>query len=168
MIILILTGFIAAIGYASYTGEVYRHSESGFKAPVFTVSHPDDTISIHSLKDLRGHYVLLSFWSSADPVSRLRVKQYDTMAKALPDKADSLIVLGVNFDRTRRLFDEIVKLDSLDIMHQLHASGNDARRLMAEYRMKDGYQSFLISPDGSVLVDNPSIPAILSAITNPH
>lgn len=163
LLIFTLLACIVAISYAAYTERVYRPA-TGFPAPVFTLSHPDDTTTIRSLRDLRGRYVLLSFWSSADPNSRLRLKQYDNMAREFPDKAVPLVVLGVNFDRSRRLFDEIVRLDSLDNGHHIYASGENARRIAADYRLADGYRSYLINPQGQIIAANPSVPAILDAI----
>ena len=40
----------------------------GFQAPIFKVERTD---SVVSLDDMRGHWVLLQFWSSSDARSRI-------------------------------------------------------------------------------------------------
>lgn len=155
-LIAVFTIFLVAVGYAGYTDRM-EELHPGFKAPVFTLSHPDDTATIHSLSDLEGRYVLLNFWSSADPVSRMRLKQYDTMVKRLNELSGSIVVLGVNFDRSRRLFDEIVRLDSLDHAEHIFAYGDEARRLISDYRLAEGYRTYLIDPAGHIVATDPTV-----------
>ena len=56
--------------FSSAYNEKAIDSRVGYLAPNFTVSNADTTVS---LQDLKGNYVLLTFWSSADAQSRISI-----------------------------------------------------------------------------------------------
>ncbi|WP_438638012.1 hypothetical protein [Muribaculum gordoncarteri] len=58
----------------------------GFQAPIFKVERND---SVVSLDDMRGHWVLLQFWSSSDAPSRIAGKQYTAIEQKLTDTRSS-------------------------------------------------------------------------------
>lgn len=70
----------------------------GFQAPIFKVERND---SVVSLDDMRGHWVLLQFWSSSDAPSRIAGKQYTAIEQKLNDgqSAERFHLLSVNMDR---------------------------------------------------------------------
>ena len=71
---------VLLITVSAHSGRVYDAAE-GYKAPAFTLSKSDSTVS---LADLKGRYVLLTFWASSDAASRVSSGNYNSFAnKAL-------------------------------------------------------------------------------------
>lgn len=106
----------------------------------------------------QGKYLLLNFWSAADGKSRLKANELNTAVKELngSDGNDPKVSLvSVNFDRSEKLFREIVKRDNLDAQSQFYATGKEADKLRRAYNLHKGLSSFLIGPDGRILAVNP-------------
>lgn len=74
----------------------------GDKAPTFTICGEKQLID---LKDLRGKYVLLSFWASYDALSRM---QNATLNHAIA-QADNVEMVSVSFDEYKSIFNETIK-----------------------------------------------------------
>jgi len=131
-----------------------------YTAPKFTIGAGDSAVS---LDDMRGKYVLLTFWSSDDARSRLANIEYSAIA----GRHASLEHVGVNFDSSQSMFKEILKRDNLTgAQLQLHVDKESAARLINSYGLKNGYQSYLVSPDGNVLARNPSAETITGHVTS--
>lgn len=163
--LLLLAAAVFIISVAAYTERVYQPRE-GFRAPSFELTALADTSSRLSLADLRGQYVLLSFWSAADPLSRMRNMSNDLMVRSIdsllsPSSADTLNFISVNFDASRRLVEEIAMRDSLNLNDILLAAGPAARRLLTDYHLADGYRTYLIDPSGKVVARNPTEETIM-------
>ena len=124
----------------------------GYNAPSMTIENSDTTLS---LADMKGRYVIVTFWSSADADSRLRAYRYDEAAKLLPQ--ERFCLLSVNFDRSERLFREIVRRDNLSAENHIHVDGSQANRIIHDYRLTEGFKSLLIDPKGRIVAMNPSI-----------
>ncbi|MBR6490157.1 MAG: hypothetical protein IKT03_06445 [Muribaculaceae bacterium] len=121
----------------------------GTSAGDFTIGNDDGVIN---LKQLRGKYVLLSLWSSADVISRLENIKYDRLAS----KSADVVQLSVNFDRSRLLFDELVAADSLKASSQYFCEIQDRSVFEEKWGARQQYNTYLISPSGTVLAVNPS------------
>lgn len=123
----------------------------GRQAPVLTVANDS---SQFDLRENKGEYVLITFWSSADAASRIECNVYSEWFR---ENANSKIkYVAINFDSCPELFEEIVRLDNLDNQAQFYVNGSDALRIRGEYGLNEGYGSILISPDGLVTSFNPS------------
>lgn len=163
--LILLAAAVLIISVAAYTERVYQPRE-GFRAPQFELSALRDTSATMKLSDLKGQYVLLSFWSAADPSSRMRNISYDMLVKKIDRElsgsaGDTLNFLSVNFDTSRRLVEEIVSRDNLNSNKVLLAGGPSARQLRTDYQLADGYRSYLIDPAGKVIARNPSEETIM-------
>lgn len=163
--LLLLAVAVCIISVAAYTERVYQPRE-GYRAPSFELTALADTSSTLRLSDLKGQYVLLSFWSAADPTSRMRNMKNDLIVRDVdsrlsPGAKDTLNFISVNFDSSRRLVEEIASRDSLNLNDVLLAAGPDARRLKNDYQLGYGYKSYLIDPAGRVIARNPSEATIL-------
>ena len=141
----ILTLFILFASSGNYNP---AESTVGSMAPNFTVANADTTLS---LQQLRGNYVLVTFWDSAEPESRIANMEYDHI------QAD-LIHIGINTDRSEAIFGELCHIDGIDATHQFHT--HDAQ-LLAQWKQTHGrLDSFLIDPHGNIIAINPSTSAI--------
>lgn len=142
---------VLVISVSAYSERVYEAAE-GYNAPSMTIENSDTTLS---LAELKGRYVIVTFWSSADADSRLRAYRYDEASKLLPQ--ERFCLLSVNFDRSERLFREIVRRDNLSAENHIHVDGSQANRIIHDYRLTEGFKSLLIDPKGRIVAMNPSI-----------
>lgn len=116
----------------------------------------NDTENIIAPESFKGKYVLLNFWSTADGKSRLKANELNAAINEL-DKNDNkgkISLVSVNFDRSEKLFHEIVKRDNLDTHSQFYA-GKDAENIRHAYNLHKGLNSFLINPKGKIIAVNP-------------
>lgn len=159
---------VCVISIAAYTERVYQPRE-GFRAPAFEMPAVADTTRTLRLADLKGRYVLLSFWSAADPQSRMRNMTYDAVTRdidrSLNHRADSIVFLSVNFDASHKLVRELAARDSLSVDHLGQIGGQAAQRLITDYRLADGYRAYLIDPSGRAIARNPSADTMRDILT---
>lgn len=159
ILLLLLAAAVCIISVAAYTERVYQPAE-GFRAPEFSAEALSPGKSPLSIDENRGRYVLLSFWSSADPASRMRNMNYDALVHRIDDHPDGspsrLAFISVNFDASPVLAEQIARRDSLELSELANVQGPAARRLIADYRLSDGYRAYLIDPAGRVVATNPS------------
>lgn len=150
--ILIIAFFAVLLVSASAYTDRFIDVTEGSTAPVFAVTNDDNTSSVDQA---RGRYLLLTFWSSDDAVSRIRCNEYESFIRNNHDNGQ-LYVMSVNFDRSRKLFDEIVRKDGLNAKSQFHVQGDKAVKIIDDYRLQNGYKAFLVDPEGRVVATNPS------------
>lgn len=129
----------------------------GDKAPALRVENSSGAID---LKDCKGEYVLLTFWSTSDAQSRSDCNMYSSWFKK--NAPENVKHISVNFDFERILFDEIVKLDNLDADTQFNLQGIAAAKLQEEYNLQEGYGSVLIDREGRIKRFNPSVSELTS------
>lgn len=154
LFVIFLGVLLCAVGYS----DTLNRTSVGHEAPALSLSRGDSAVS---LEDLRGHYVLLNFWSSTDALSRRNANLYTAWKRHNP--GTNLELLGVNFDKSPALFREIARRDSLIPETQFHVAGDTARAVSDIYGLRGGYGSLLIGPDGDIVLHNPT-DAQLSAI----
>lgn len=130
----------------------------GRKAPIVQLG--DVQSSIRS-DELRGRYVLVTFWNSSDAASREAANRYNAWFSA--NKPSNMSYVGINFDNDRGLFDEVVRRDSLDNSVQYNVTGREAHAIASTYHLEYGYGSLLISPQGRIISHNPS-PSQLASV----
>lgn len=123
-----------------------------FEAPELELNNDNDTLS---LSLMRGKYVLLTFWSSTDATSRVACNRYTTLAKRYKSNKQFSHV-SVNFDRSGKLFNEIVRRDRLDAKTQFNVQGEEAAQINADFHLENGLETVLIDPDGMIIAHNPS------------
>lgn len=126
-------------------------------APRFEVENPDAKVD---LGQLRGQYVLLTFWSSADAPSRIAAGKYSAWVNG--NDGANVRHISVNFDDEPALFAEIAKRDGLDMVNQFNVTGPQANNIAADYGLDQGFGSMLIAPDGRIAKVNPSLSELSS------
>ncbi len=138
------------ITVSAHTPKAVDASE-GYAAPYFSLEQNDTSVS---LDDMKGKYLLLTFWASKDAASRIMCQEYASFARTNQNEQFSHV--AVNFDRSERLFQEIVKRDNLYAEAQYYAHGEKAAQLLSSYHLEDGFKTYLIDPQGRVVAKNPS------------
>lgn len=145
--------FIVLLFSVSANTERVYQAADGFKAPELTLTACDG--STVALSQLRGRYVLVSFWAAYDAESRIAASGYRDMALSMSE--ERFCLLSVNMDRSERLFREIVRRDNLSAENHIHVDGSQANRIIHDYRLTEGFKSLLIDPKGRIVAMNPSI-----------
>ena len=131
------------------------------KAPYFEVKAEDGDVI--SLSDMKGRFVIVNFWTSADANSRIAANQYDSYIESV--EGEHLSLVSVNIDRNQRLFEEIKRRDGLNAKSQYYVQPGSASDLIRKFNMGNGLQSYLIDPQGTITAINPST-EILATLTS--
>lgn len=139
------------IFYSAYTNKVVD-AKDGYIAPALALKMDDKSIS---LDELKGKYVILSFWSSTDAKSRMACNEYTAFENRTNGK-EQFCLLSVNFDDSKQLFREIVRRDNLNTETQFYVQGDEAEKIKSTFHLKNGYNTLLIDPTGRVIATNPS------------
>lgn len=158
--ILILALFVGLLITSSGFNSHIFSTTSGSLAPIVADKEISDIIS---QSESEGHYVLLTFWSSSDGVSRKNVNDYTAWLHA--NNNERIDMLAVNFDKSEKMFREIVKRDGLDGEKHFNVKGSVARQITDEFNLDKGYGTVLLSPDGRVVCVNPT-PDQLNALAS--
>jgi len=130
-------------------------SRIGYKAPSLVLG--DDSNGLSPLQQHRGENILLTFWTSADPQSRLDDMRYDLLARR-HDK--HYIHVSVNLDRSTSVFNTIVALDSLDRSTHYTVSPEERDAVIKGWRLDEGLHSFLLDGEGKITAVDPSEAAL--------
>ena len=130
----------------------------GDKAPTFTICGEKQLID---LKDLRGKYVLLSFWASYDALSRM---QNATLNHAIA-QADNVEMVSVSFDEYQSIFKETVRKDQIVTPTCFVETKGEFSGLFKKYRLGRGFTNYLLDENGVIIAKNISA-AELSAYLN--
>lgn len=145
-----IVGFVLLLIFTSaYRSDVFQ-AKKGSLAPEFSISNNINNVT---LRDMKGKFVLLSFWSSADADSRISNIQYDAYVHKTNSK---LALISVNFDRNEKIYREIVRRDKLQENSQFFDQGGKESKLYKTYHLDQGYKSYLINPAGEIIAENPS------------
>jgi peroxiredoxin len=123
--------------------------ELGVKAPDFVSSRPDG--SQMALSDLRGNYVLISFWAGWSKTSR---DENPTLKRAFERFGnDKFRILQVSFDEDRQVWLDAIDQDQLEWIHV-----SDLRRWETPvadlYRVEKIPSNNLIDPEGRIVGSN--------------
>ena len=145
----LLLGLIVA---SAGVGTQSADTAIGKKAPVVQLDRVQSAINADELK---GKYVLITFWNSSDAASREACNRYNAWFNA-HRPADARFV-GINFDDSPEMFREIVRRDSLTGTDQYHDSRPEAEAIYRTYHLEKGYGSLLVSPQGRIVSHNPDL-----------
>ena len=160
-ITLILAVFAVLLSMVSAGTKNEYNAEVGMKVPYFEVKAEDGDVI--SLSDMKGRFVIVNFWTSADANSRIAANQYDSYVESV--EGEHLSLVSVNIDRNQRLFEEIKRRDGLNAKSQYYVQPGSASDLIRKFNMGNGLQSYLIDPQGTITAINPST-EILATLTS--
>ena len=116
----------------------------GDKAPEFKICGEKQLVD---LKDLKGKYVLLSFWASYDANSRMKNA---TLSHAI-SKINNVEMVSVSFDSYKSIFNEAIKKDRISTTNCfVELSGEDSE-IYQTYRLHKGFKNFLLDENGVII-----------------
>lgn len=116
----------------------------GDKAPAFKICGEKQLID---LKDLKGKYVLLSFWASYDAGSRM---QNATLSHAT-SKSNKVEMVSVSFDSYKSVFNETIKKDRIETPHCFVELDGEHSEIYQTYRLHKGFKNYLLDENGVII-----------------
>lgn len=116
----------------------------GDKAPEFNIGKEKQSMN---LKDLRGKYVLLSFWASYDASSRM---QNATLSHAISE-ADNVEMVSVSFDEYESIFNGTIKQDRIPASNCYVDLNGQKSSLYKTYRLQKGFKNYLLDKNGVII-----------------
>lgn len=116
----------------------------GDKAPAFKICGEKQLID---LKDLKGKYVLLSFWASYDANSRV---QNATLSHAA-SKNNQVEMVSVSFDNYNSIFKETIKKDRLSTTNCFVDLNGENSEIYQTYRLHKGFKNYLLDKNGVII-----------------
>ena len=110
-----ISGFAILLLTASSFADKRREASLGSQVPELVLTQND---SVMTLGDLKGKWVVLSFWSASDAVSRVARNEVNRFSNFMREqsKAEIFEIVSVNFDRSEVLWIVFVTLsdDGID------------------------------------------------------
>ena len=135
----------------------------GDMAPDFKIQTMSAEQSQTELSDLRGKYVLLSFWASYDAQSRM---QNASLSNALRSTArNNVKMVSVSFDEYQSIFEETIRKDQIVTPTCFVETKGEYSGLFKKYRLGRGFTNYLLDDNGVIIAKNISA-AELSAYLN--
>ena len=134
----------------------------GDVAPDFTIESTSDAQHNFDLTDLKGKYVLLSFWASYDAQSRM---QNASLSNALRSTSQDVEMVSVSFDEYQSVFQETIRKDQIVTPTCFVETKGESSGLFKKYRLGRGFTNYLLDENGVIIAKNISA-AELSAYLN--
>ena len=139
--------FIVLVSFVD-KDNIFSGHNVGDKAPQFTLTATDRAGQSLSLKELRGEYVLLSFWASYDAASRM---QNVLLHKAIAEMPGGVKMVSVSFDKYHSVYSETIRHDKIDPAVSFVELAGERSPLFKQYRLNRGLKNYLLNPDGVII-----------------
>lgn len=136
----------------------------GDMAPDFKIQTMSAEQSQTELSDLKGKYVLLSFWASYDAQSRM---QNASLSNALHSTSpnNNVEMVSVSFDEYQSIFEETIRKDQIVTPTCFVETKGESSGIFKKYRLGRGFTNYLLDDNGVIIAQNISA-AELSAYLN--
>ena len=136
----------------------------GDMAPDFKIQTMSAEQSQTELSDLKGKYVLLSFWASYDAQSRMQnVSLSNALHSTSPN--NNVEMVSVSFDEYQSIFEETIRKDQIVTPTCFVETKGEYSGLFKKYRLGRGFTNYLLDDNGVIIAKNISA-AELSAYLN--
>jgi len=122
----------------------------GDLAPDFKIEKLSDGHSLE-LNDLKGQYVLLSFWASYDAQSRMSNVSLSNALSAVPD---AVKMISVSFDDYKSVCDETLRQDQIHSSYSLNVIKEGKSGIFKKYNVNRGFTNYLLDKNGVIIAKN--------------
>ena len=147
-VVLLIGSLTSFVGKDKPTGGL----NVGDIAPDFQIRSMSSEQPSGKLSDLRGRYVLLSFWASYDAQSRMQNASLSNALRSVG--SDSVEMVSVSFDEYPSVFQETVRKDQIATSACFLETEGIASGLYEKYRLKRGFATYLLDADGVIVAKN--------------
>lgn len=129
-------------------------------APDFLIESMSAEQPAPDLSDLKGKYVLLSFWASYDAQSRMQNVSFSNALRFA--SLNNVEMVSVSFDEFQSIFDETIRKDQIVTPTCFVETKGESSGLFKKYRLSRGFTNYLLDDNGVIIAKNISV-ADLSA-----
>ena len=136
----------------------------GDVAPDFKIESTSNGQPAFKLGNLKGKYVLLSFWASYDAQSRMQNASLSNVLRSA-SRNDNVEMVSVSFDEYQSIFKETVRKDQIVTPTCFVETKGESSGLFKKYRLGRGFTNYLLDENGVIIAKNISA-AELSAYLN--
>ena len=133
-------------------------------APDFKIQSMSAGQPLAELSDMKGKYVLLSFWASYDAHSRMQNASLGNVLRSA-SRNDNVEMVSVSFDEYQSIFKETVRKDQIVTPTCFVETKGESSGLFKKYRLGRGFTNYLLDENGVIIAKNISA-AELSAYLN--
>ena len=133
-------------------------------APDFKIESMSAGQALAELSDMKGKYVLLSFWASYDAHSRMQNASLSNVLRSA-SRNDNVEMVSVSFDEYQSIFKETVRKDQIVTPTCFVETKGESSGLFKKYRLGRGFTNYLLDENGVIIAKNISA-AELSAYLN--
>ena len=133
-------------------------------APDFKIQSMSAGQPLAELSDMKGKYVLLSFWASYDAHSRMQNASLSNVLRSA-SRNENVEMVSVSFDEYQSTFKETVRKDQIVTPTCFVETKGESSGLFKKYRLGRGFTNYLLDENGVIIAKNISA-AELSAYLN--
>ena len=133
-------------------------------APDFKIQSMSAGQPLAELSDMKGKYVLLSFWASYDAHSRMQNASLSNVLRSA-SRDENVEMVSVSFDEYQSIFKETVRKDQIVTPTCFVETKGESSGLFKKYRLGRGFTNYLLDENGVIIAKNISA-AELSAYLN--
>ena len=133
-------------------------------APDFKIQSMSAGQPLAELSDMKGKYVLLSFWASYDAHSRMQNASLSNVLRSA-SRNENVEMVSVSFDEYQSIFKETVRKDQIVTPTRFVETKGESSGLFKKYRLGRGFTNYLLDENGVIIAKNISA-AELSAYLN--
>jgi thiol-disulfide isomerase/thioredoxin len=117
-----------------------------------------------ALSDLKGKYVLISFWGSwCGPCRETHpqlVNLYQTFQNQSFKDSDGFEIVSIGVERSRERWEKAISSDQLSWPYHLMESDSFGSGLTKSYNVKQIPTKFLVNPEGIIIAVDPTLDQI--------
>ena len=133
-------------------------------SPDFKIQSMSAGQPLAELSDMKGKYVLLSFWASYDAHSRMQNASLSNVLRSA-SRNENVEMVSVSFDEYQSIFKETVRKDQIVTPTCFVETKGESSGLFKKYRLGRGFTNYLLDENGVIIAKNISA-AELSAYLN--
>ena len=133
-------------------------------APDFKIQSMSAGQPLAELSDMKGKYVLLSFWASYDAHSRMQNASLSNVLRSA-SRNENVEMVSVSFDEYQSIFKETVRKDQIVTPTCFVETKGESSGIFKKYRLGRGFTNYLLDDNGVIIAKNISA-AELSAYLN--
>ena len=122
-------------------------------APDFKIQSMSAGQPLAELSDMKGKYVLLSFWASYDAHSRMQNASLSNVLRSA-SRNDNVEMVSVSFDEYQSIFKETVRKDQIVTPTCFVETKGEDSGLFKKYRLNRGFTNYLLDGNGVIIAKN--------------
>ena len=148
-VVLLISSLTSFVGKDKPTGGL----SVGDIAPDFQIQSMSAEQSAQELSDMKGRYVLLSFWASYDAQSRMQNASLSNVLRSVP-QGNRVEMVSVSFDEYQSIFEETIRKDQIVTPTCFVETAGESSDLFKKYRLSRGFTNYLLDGDGVIIAKN--------------